>query len=150
LFIVSPHLARAFHGTYLLPLGYSLEGAAITLLLLWLVRRPDTPVGKAFNAPVVRHLGVISYSLYIWQQLFLAPPSVNASSLWDWLFKLICCLAVAEGSYWGIERPFLSLKRYFNTGPREWHPPQRTTGELEMSPPSPEKLVVELAAQTAR
>jgi peptidoglycan/LPS O-acetylase OafA/YrhL len=113
LFVISPHLASTFRGAYGLPIGYSLEGAAITLLLLWLVRHPDTFIGKVFNYPPIKHIGVISYSLYIWQQLFLTPSPSNASSLSAWLLRILACFAVAECSYWGIERPFLALKAYF-------------------------------------
>jgi peptidoglycan/LPS O-acetylase OafA/YrhL len=113
LFVVSPHLARAFGGAYQLPAGITLEGLAITILLLWLVRHPNTGIGKVFNAAPVRHIGVISYSLYIWQQLFLPPPPHNATWIGGWLLNIVCCFAVAECSYRLVERPFLSLKKYF-------------------------------------
>ncbi len=110
LFAISPVLTYKLRGGYSLPLGMSLESLAITVLMLWLVQNPDRWLGQILNARAVVHVGVISYSLYIWQQLFLA----EGNETWLGVFplNLLCAWLAAECSYWLIERPFLSLKGY--------------------------------------
>jgi peptidoglycan/LPS O-acetylase OafA/YrhL len=54
---------------------------------------------------VLRHLGVISYSLYLWQQMFTG---VNSVRFFPWSLPAI--LACAELSYWLVERPSLRLR----------------------------------------
>jgi peptidoglycan/LPS O-acetylase OafA/YrhL len=80
------------------------------------------------NARAVIHVGVISYSLYIWQQLFLTEQ--NTTWMGTFPVNLLCALLVAECSYRFIERPFLSLKRYL--APQRDHP-----SPLPASPPFP-------------
>jgi len=52
----------------------------------------------------------ISYSLYIWQQLFLAAKGLNRAWSSSFPFNEVHAVAAAEVSYWLIERPFLLLK----------------------------------------
>lgn len=105
--LVSPVLTMRFQGVYLLTLGYSIEGACITLIMLWLIDRPASFAGKVMNQRAVAHLGVISYSFYLWQQMFCGlhlPWSVGPT------------LIMAEGSYWLIERPCLRMRARFLRG----------------------------------
>jgi peptidoglycan/LPS O-acetylase OafA/YrhL len=68
---VSPYLITRLHSYYLLPFGYSLDNLAIAYLLFYVVRNPSSICGRVLNNRVIAHIGVISYSLYLWQQLFL-------------------------------------------------------------------------------
>lgn len=54
----------------MLPFGYTLESIAISYLLLYLVTKPQSIGGRVLNAKPLLHVGLISYSLYLWQQLF--------------------------------------------------------------------------------
>jgi peptidoglycan/LPS O-acetylase OafA/YrhL len=67
------------------------------------------------NRPML-FLGKVSYSLYIWQQLFLAP---TASPRWNSLsllpLKYLAVLATAYTSYRFMERPFIRYGRTFVT-----------------------------------
>jgi len=95
-------------------IGYSLDGLCIAVLLLWCVRNPDTWVGRLLNCALVRHIGVLSYSIYIWQTFFLHHNSrqvfggdtVFNSLPTSWFFILVA----AELSYWLVERPSLLLR----------------------------------------
>jgi peptidoglycan/LPS O-acetylase OafA/YrhL len=59
------------------------------------------------NFKWINQIGILSYGLYLWQQIFFAP-SLGALSV----FPLNCVfmLMAAVLSYWLIERPFLLLK----------------------------------------
>ncbi len=55
-------------------------------------------------SPPVAWVGRISYSLYIWQQLFLVPGWENPSHFWTrWPWNMAVVLASACGSYYLVE-----------------------------------------------
>lgn len=101
--VVSPYLGGRFGAVYALPVGWSLDLAAITLVLLWAVEHPKSLAGRALNAKPVAHLGVISYSLYLWQQLLTPYHPWGA----------LAAIVVAECSYYGLERPVLRWRARF-------------------------------------
>jgi peptidoglycan/LPS O-acetylase OafA/YrhL len=65
---------------------------------------------------VAAQIGVLSYSIYIWQQLFCTTPDIfGLKSAWilsfpQWIPAAFFCGAV---SYCAVELPFLKLKRRF-------------------------------------
>ncbi|HEY0786521.1 MAG TPA: acyltransferase [Acidobacteriaceae bacterium] len=91
-------------GMYLMTVGYSLESVAIATLLLFGVFRHQSALGRLLNLAPVRHLGIISYSLYLWQQLFTGP----LTHLFPLNFLFI--LGAAELSYLLVERPSARLR----------------------------------------
>jgi peptidoglycan/LPS O-acetylase OafA/YrhL len=68
--LVSPVLSARFGGSYDAPIGFTLLGASISILLFYCIQWPESTVGRVLNLWPVRHLGVISYSVYLWQQIF--------------------------------------------------------------------------------
>jgi peptidoglycan/LPS O-acetylase OafA/YrhL len=64
---------------------------------------------KILCSSTFQFLGTISYSLYLWQQLFLAS-TVNYSEQ-NWLLFSPLLLAVAMLSYYFVEKPFMDLGR---------------------------------------
>lgn len=85
------------------PVNYCLLFAALFCLLLskptWLLR--------VFEAPILVWFGLLSYSLYLWQQLFTLESRIPFSHLpWSILYTF----AFACASYYFVERPFLNLK----------------------------------------
>jgi peptidoglycan/LPS O-acetylase OafA/YrhL len=108
LFVASPWLAARYHGEYDITVGLSLNALAIALILLWVVRHPESLLGRALSARVVCHIGVLSYSLYLWQQLFLTPK--NHTWFGAFPLNLVACVLAAEMSYWAVEHPFLRLR----------------------------------------
>ncbi len=89
---------------YLMTIGFSLENVAIAVILLYAVFRHESFLGKFLNLAPVRHFGVISYGLYLWQQLFTGDRTI--------LFPLniVFIVACAEMSYVLIERPSFRLR----------------------------------------
>lgn len=67
---------------------------------------------KILNHKVVVHIGVLSYSIYIWQQFFFIG---EIKGFWRTLpYNLVAIYAVSLASYYLFERPFLKIKRHFS------------------------------------
>lgn len=64
--------------------------------------------GQFLNYRPVAFIGVLSYSLYLWQQLFLNRSS--ASWVCAFPFNLIFAVAAALASYYLLEKPLLGLR----------------------------------------
>ena len=95
-------------------LGPTLQALGFSFLLLHSVVAPQWGFYRALNWAWVRQIGVLSYSLYIWQQLFWSPPkSLGLSHTWWMGLWIIPLFTVATVSYYGIERPFLELRKRF-------------------------------------
>ncbi len=91
--------------------GITLMNVGIALCVDRVVRRPPA----ILQHPVLTRIGVLSYSLYLWQQPFLN----RSSAAWYTAFpvNLMLALSLAAVSYFGVERPFLRLReRYFSQG----------------------------------
>jgi peptidoglycan/LPS O-acetylase OafA/YrhL len=91
-----------------LPLGATLVNLGIATSILWTVSRPSGLSGRVLNCRVAIVLGSMSYSLYLWQQLFLdiegwpALPGLGP--------RLLLVLLAAAASYYLLERPMLALR----------------------------------------
>ena len=104
LLVADPMLDYQFHGGYNLLAGMTLEGIAICLVILHVVRRPEGISGRVLNAAPMRHIGIVSYSLYLWQNIIIG----EAGRYFP--LDLIAVLACAEASYWIVERPSFRLR----------------------------------------
>jgi peptidoglycan/LPS O-acetylase OafA/YrhL len=68
------------------------------------------------NWPVVQWIGVLSYSIYIWQQIFCADPSYyGQGNVWWLRFPgwLLPVFGLSTLSYYGLEKPLMSLRARF-------------------------------------
>jgi len=90
-----------------LGVSMTLANLGIALTIHRCVARPTSAVSEALEHPVLIRVGALSYSLYLWQQLFLDRHSTS------WLTSFPINLALAVGaavlSYRVIEAPFLRL-----------------------------------------
>jgi peptidoglycan/LPS O-acetylase OafA/YrhL len=116
--IVSDCLSARFLNYWDFPIGLTVCGIAISFFLLWCVRNPYSAVGRLLNSRPIAHLGVLSYSIYIWQTLFLNSENRSVfgpslSLLYTLPFSWLAILAVAELSHQLIERPSLHLRNHF-------------------------------------
>lgn len=102
--LIAPILSERFQSRYDWLIGYPLRGLLISIVMLYVVCKPASRMGYALNLAPVRHLGVISYSLYLWQQMFTAGHS------WPFPVSFLALFACAEGSYWLVERPSLRAR----------------------------------------
>ena len=71
------------------------------------VRMPMTISGRFLNGSALRYVGVRSYSIYLWQQLFLR----HANAVLPFPGNLALALGTAWLSYRFVELPFFDLRR---------------------------------------
>ena len=105
--VVGAYLYIPSVGVQLL-VGQSVIHVGVALCLDWAIRFPRTLIGRGLNARPLVWLGTISYSLYLWQQLFLC----RHHSSWITTFpqNLGLAFACAILSYQLIEQPLLRLR----------------------------------------
>jgi peptidoglycan/LPS O-acetylase OafA/YrhL len=101
------HLAGGFG----VAVGNTISGLSIAFLVSWLLRNPNSLAGRVLNTRPMAYVGVLSYSIYLWQQLFLTPLNHTWTGCFPW--NVACTLIAAQISYWLVERPFLQVRRRF-------------------------------------
>ncbi len=113
LYVVSGWLEMTYPGKYMKSIGSTINGALILWLLLWTVRNPQTLFGRFLNARPVAWIGILSYSLYLWQTFFLHKQNMGVLGLRHQIPVLISWSAIAlcgVFSFFIIERPSLRLR----------------------------------------
>ena len=78
---------------------------AITLTLAWCLAEPRGRFTRALDFPIVRWFGLISYSLYLWQPVFLWEKSPLSPGL-----GVVAAVVVAACSYYLVELPGLAMR----------------------------------------
>ena len=111
LIFVSPILARRLGGTYTMVAGRSLELLAICLVIVAAVSFPGTATHRFLNWRPLAFIGVLSYSLYIWNALFL----FDHGRFVPFPLNYACIAVVAVLCHYLVEKPFLRLKDRFHT-----------------------------------
>ncbi|HEX5459610.1 MAG TPA: acyltransferase [Steroidobacteraceae bacterium] len=91
-------------------IGIPLLNVSIVVLLDKYMRYPELGFGRFLNARPVIWVGVLSYSIYLWQELF-------AWAYIPALAKTAGILATASASYYLIERPLLGLRARLRAKP---------------------------------
>ena len=88
----------------------------IPALLAGTLVHPEWWICRALSWAPVTWLGRISYSLYLWQQLFFPPGWHQASQWWmHWPANLGLAFAAASLSYYLVEKPLIAIgRRYAN------------------------------------
>lgn len=110
LFVVATILNDRYRGSYYMTVGLPFNNFCILFLLYWSIYVPSK-WAKFLNYRIIAQIGVLSYSLYVWQQLFLTSRTkfvVNQFPL-----NLLLVLVVAFVSYHFIEKPILKLKHRY-------------------------------------
>jgi peptidoglycan/LPS O-acetylase OafA/YrhL len=97
-----------------------IQNLAIALSLDWTVVHCDRSVGRLLNLPTVVYIGVLSYSLYLWQQPFSSlygegsNLTLYLSGHWRLLANPVARVAALSLctllSYYLVERPMLRLR----------------------------------------
>lgn len=86
----------------------------INLTMAWLLdivmTHSQSPLGRVINSAPFVFIGVLSYSLYLWQQPFLHK---TTHVLQSFPLNIALAFAAAGLSYYLVERPFLRLRQRF-------------------------------------
>jgi peptidoglycan/LPS O-acetylase OafA/YrhL len=89
-------------------LGISAQNIGIAVCLAWAVMNYSGRIGRVLNAKPLVFLGTISYSVYLWQEIFLNPVS---SSIFDSVpVNLLLIGLTAVAAHYLIERPSFRLR----------------------------------------
>jgi peptidoglycan/LPS O-acetylase OafA/YrhL len=107
IFFISPIIGQYVRG-YVVVIGATLESLSILYLIIWLQSNSNSYFLKVLEFKWIKYVGTISFSLYLWQQLFLTP--LNSTILGALPINIISVFLVAIFSYHIIERPFLNLR----------------------------------------
>src|SRR5262249_32954658 len=100
-------------------LAFTFQGIGFTILLLQSIISPSFGLYRCLNFKWVCWIGVLSYSIYIWQQIFCSKPALLGISPAWWLSFpgwLVPVFLVSIISFYGLERPLLALRARFRNG----------------------------------
>jgi peptidoglycan/LPS O-acetylase OafA/YrhL len=89
-------------------IGLSVLNVTIAISLDRYMRFPEDAFGRFLNRAPVAWIGTLSYSIYLWQQLFLREDHQFAFPL-----NIAGAFAAALASYYLIEQPFLRMRTGF-------------------------------------
>jgi peptidoglycan/LPS O-acetylase OafA/YrhL len=116
------------------PVFYWAAGESIALLCIaasiWRVVHVRDLAFWFLNTKWLVTVGVLSYSLYVWQQLFLNPMSASVFNRVPLNLLLVC--GVAAFSYHFIESPFLRLRPIL----AQWFQSRRRSAQVQTSTPA--------------
>ena len=107
LLLILPHATEFFHGYWSLTYGRTIEGSVIGSLLLCILAQPNHWFSRFLRLPPLVFVGTLSYSVYLWQQLFTPGDS---PLFFGFPLAFASSMAAACVSYYVVERPFLRLK----------------------------------------
>ena len=102
-FLISPLLVYRFGSVYLFSLGYTLQCLCLLLILIHSVDQPTSRLGRILNTKNLCFIGILSYDIYLWQQLFMTPQNKTFTGLPG--INLIFIGLFALASYRFVERP---------------------------------------------
>jgi peptidoglycan/LPS O-acetylase OafA/YrhL len=97
-------------GIITLPFGAPIVSFSILFLILANIHDSGKITFKILNNKVIVHIGVLSYSIYIWQQFFFH----GEKAIWGTFpYNIPEVYLIALASYYLWEKPFLKLKTRF-------------------------------------
>ena len=86
----------------------SIMNVAIALCIFWSIDNAKSGIGRFLNLPLVSFVGVLSYSLYLWQQMFLNQWSQSRFSAFP--INILLAITAALASYLLVEVPALRYR----------------------------------------
>lgn len=111
-------LALAFCVWYQPPLALLWQSVLIPLVVVGTVLRPGGAVGYVLESAPLRWMGRLSYSLYLWQQLFFVgrevPRPLPLGLLQELPLSVPAVFLCAAASYYLVERPLVRLGHHLS------------------------------------
>jgi peptidoglycan/LPS O-acetylase OafA/YrhL len=90
-------------------LGSAIVNLAVAFMIDGFITFDFNRAGRILNSWILRQIGVMSYSIYLWQQVFLNPEQHTA---WTRLpGSIVLALSCATASYFLVEKPVLAFSR---------------------------------------
>ena len=89
--------------------GFTLRNVLVALCIDRWVSYPSGPVGRVLNSRPFIFVGLISYSIYLWQQRFLNRYATSLPTSFP--RNIVLAIAAALASYYLVERPSLRLRQ---------------------------------------
>ena len=93
---------------------WSVKAAVIPLMIGGSILRAQSGGSTLLELPAIKWVGHLSYSLYLWQQLFLVWNEFRVPAL-GWVQRIpisyVCALGCAYASYRWIEKPMIKVGR---------------------------------------
>jgi peptidoglycan/LPS O-acetylase OafA/YrhL len=117
--LASQALVQKFGRVWQLSLGFTVESLAFGVILVAAIAAGGW-LGRILSWRALTYIGVISFSVYLWQQVFLTP--LNTTFLGYPPVALVAPFVIGAASYHFVEKPFLRLKRRFETAGVVTHP----------------------------
>jgi peptidoglycan/LPS O-acetylase OafA/YrhL len=109
LVFISPILSDNFRGGYDIIFGASLDLIALSILITAAVSFSGSSLFRLLNWRPLVYVGVLSYSLYVWNNLFLLGGG-RWYNVFPYNFAALAVMALL--SHYLVEKPFLRLKRH--------------------------------------
>jgi len=113
--VLGHFLSNHQYNVFLVPINPTIGMFAnflIAIIMMYSIFYTEGIWFKILNLRVINYIGILSYSIYLWQQIFM-----NKSAYWYNQFpaNIVCIMIAAMISYYMIEKPFLKLKSKFIT-----------------------------------
>ncbi|MBS1519714.1 MAG: acyltransferase [Bacteroidetes bacterium] len=95
-----------------LPFGNLLISISILFIIFAYIKPSKTLVFRILNSKAMIHIGLLSYSIYVWQQFFF----INTINMIWFVFpyNIIMIYIISLASYYLFEKPCLKLKQLFS------------------------------------
>lgn len=106
-------------------IGLGLDSLLVAICIPQLISFWNAPAFGWLNWPWVRHLGVLSYSMYLYQQALIGPANrltAGLPALVDIVVVFVLVVLCAGASYRLVERPALRLKERFGHAAPKYAP----------------------------
>ena len=91
----------------------TIQNIGIAACIAWSIANHSGKVGKVLNSKPMVFIGVMSYSIYLWQQLFINPKSSGVISHFP--LNLILLAVASLASYYFVELPALRIRQRLET-----------------------------------
>jgi len=101
------------YGFFTVPFANTSQNIGLALLLMHSIESPEYAPYRLLNSHTMQYIGKISFSLYIWQQLFTSNSiEFFYRSIWCFSYPwfIVCIFAAALFSYYLLEKPFMGLQ----------------------------------------
>ncbi len=118
IWFISDSLLHGRYGKLMLPFGSTLISLFFCCIIISNIQSSKDALSWLLNSRVFVLVGRLSYSIYVWQQLFLLAPANFPAKNFTWNtipFNLILIAIISMISYYGFEKYFLKIKSAYKS-----------------------------------